>query len=115
MNKHDFIVFDFDYDEDDLVEETADEDDSAAASAGKKMNDRRTLATMYVYDILKSNTTSYRRMTHNELIGQLEQYPYELDIERKALGRIINLLESEHIGIHTSGSGSWYESHAYAA
>lgn len=80
-----------------------------------KMNDRKRLVPLFVYQILKDCSTSRKRLTQSDLIERLDAYPYALSIERKALSRTLHLLADADIGIHSSRSGSWYEPYDYCA
>lgn len=80
-----------------------------------KMNDRKRLVPLFVYQILKDCSTSRKRLTQSDLIERLDAYPYALSIERKALSRTLHLLADADIGIHSSRTGSWYEPYDYCA
>lgn len=80
-----------------------------------KMNDRKRLVPLFVYQILKDCSTSRKRLTQSDLIERLDAYPYALSIERKALSRTLHLLADADIGIHSSRNGSWYEPYDYCA
>ena len=87
-----------------------DEDDEEEGGL-RKANGRKTLATLYVYQILKDNTNSRKHLRQQEIIDRLEEYPYELSLERKAVGRILHLLEDEdELDICLDkATGAWYE------
>ena len=80
-----------------------------------KTNNRRQLAPLYVYEILKRHSNPCHRLKQSEIIRRLDAYPYSLHIERKALGRTLHLLEGEDLGIHNSHTGSWYEPYKFCA
>ncbi len=76
----------------------------------KKANSRKSLAPLFVYLILKEHTDMYHPYTQNQIIQKLEEYPYEISIERKAVGRILHNLEDSGLGIRSAaGMGSWYD------
>ena len=84
------------------------EDDDEYENPGK-MNDRKRLVPLFVYQILKDHSSPHKRLTQCDLIARLDAYPYALSIERKSLSRTLHLLADADIGIHSSRSGSWYE------
>lgn len=77
----------------------------------KKANSRKSLAPLYVYEILKDNTNRVKHFKQQDIIDRLEEYPYELSLERKAVGRILHLLEDEYcLDICLDkATGAWYE------
>ena len=90
------------------------EDEEDYETSGKR-NNRRQLAPLFVYEILKNCSSPYRRLTQSEIIRRLDAYPYALSIERKALGRTLHLLEDSDLGVHNSRNGSWYEPYKFCA
>ncbi len=75
-----------------------------------KVNSRKTLAPLYVYLILKERSDRSHHLSQQQILNELEKYPSEIVIERKALGRIIHNLTDSDLGIHTNGKyGTWYE------
>lgn len=80
----------------------------------KKANGRKTLGTLYVYQILRDNTNSRKHFKQQDIIDRLEDFPYELSLERKAVGRILHLLEDEDgLGICVDSTGAWYEKDSF--
>ena len=76
----------------------------------QKSNKRKTLAPLYVYLILIKYSSSDRHLSQNEIRLYLSKN-YEIEIERKALSRIIHTLSGEGIGIcNTKKDGTWYDS-----
>ena len=75
----------------------------------KEMNSVKSLLPFYVHQILSERTSDKRRLTHQDLIEILDEYPYAITVDRKALGRCINTLEYAETGVHTSSTGSWYD------
>ena len=94
----------------DLAREDEEDEDFIPA---KKANKRKMLVPLYVYMILKDHTSPGRHFTYSEILRRLEEYPYEITIERKALGRIIHMLEEEEtLGIiNTRNDGTWHDPH----
>lgn len=90
------------------------EDEEDYETSGK-MNNRRQLAPLFVYEILKNCSNPAHRLTQSEIIRRLDAFPYALSIERKALGRTLHLLEDSDLGVHNSRSGSWYEPFKFCA
>lgn len=85
-------------------------DDEDMEENTKKKNSRKSLVPLYVYLILKEQSDSSRPLKQVDLIRILKEYPYEISMERKALGRIIHNLEDSEIGIYTEPhKGCWYE------
>ena len=77
----------------------------------RKQNNRRTLAPLFVYFILKEHSAPGDRLSQGEIIDLLAEDPYEIQIERKALGRVIHLLADSGIGVVSApGYGTWYDS-----
>ena len=76
----------------------------------KKTNNRKSLAPLFVYSILRDKTNSRKHLRQQEIIDELEKYPYEITIERKALSRIIhNLTDSPNYLVFQDQSGVWTE------
>ncbi len=76
----------------------------------KKINSRRSLAPLFVYLILKEKSSPEKHLSHREIADLLSNYPYEITIERKSLGRIIHNLEDSGLGIFSlRGMGTWWE------
>lgn len=84
-------------------------DDLRYEGCSKEMNSVKSLLPFYVHQILSERTSDKRRLTHQDLIEILDEYPYAITVDRKALGRCINTLEYAEAGGHTSSTGSWYE------
>ena len=106
MKNNQFVEFDYLYDE---------EPDSELPEETEPTGNRHNLLCMYLYDILKTVTSPCRKLTQEELIARLDQFPYSLSVERKAVGRALKTLVNEGIGIHTSKNGAWFELSARAA
>ena len=76
----------------------------------KKTNSRRTLAPLFIHDILKKYSSPEKHLSQNEIIEILSKDPYEIQIERKAVGRVIHLLADSGVGvICTPKYGTWYD------
>ena len=76
----------------------------------KKRNNRKQMLSLFVYRILTQKTNPDKPMSQQEIINELQEMPYELTIERKALSRVIHGLEEEMMGIHSDPrGGAWYD------
>ena len=76
----------------------------------KKRNNRKQMLSLFVYRILTQKTNPNKPMSQQEIINELQEMPYELTIERKALSRVIHGLEEEMMGIHSDPrGGAWYD------
>lgn len=76
----------------------------------KKANSRKSLAPLFIYLILQEHSSAEKHLSHNEIARHLRDYPYEIEIERKAIGRIIHNLEDSGLGIFSlQGMGTWLE------
>ena len=76
----------------------------------KKMNNRKSLAPLFVYLVLRNESEKNKHLSQSEIIKALEEYPFEITIERKALSRILHSLHDSGIGIiSTEKAGSWYD------
>ena len=74
----------------------------------KKANSRKTLVPLFVYLILREYSSAEKHLTQNEILAYLREDPYEVVIERKALGRVIHLLTDSQLGICSyPGMGTW--------
>ena len=68
------------------------------------------MLSLFVYRILTQKTNRDKPMSQQEIINELQEMPYELTIERKALSRVIHGLEEEMMGIHSDPrGGAWYD------
>ena len=77
----------------------------------KKQNSRKSLAPAFIYRVLLRNSSPEEHIMQSDLIEMLEGYPYEISIERKAVGRIVHGLADSGIGIRfKKGEGCWYDS-----
>lgn len=88
-----------------------DDEEEEEYGSSKKTNSRKSLAPLYVYQILVLNSNRVKRLTQQNIIDRLDKYPYELSLERKAVGRILHLLEEED-GLDIcvdKTTGAWYE------
>ena len=71
-------------------------------------NARKSLVPLYVYKILAEKSSVIRPIPQERILEILADYPYEIFIERKALGRVIESLVREDIGIYKSRKGVYY-------
>ena len=76
----------------------------------KKRNSRKSLAPALIYDVLVKRTSPEKPLLQSELLEILKNAPYEITLERKAVGRIVHGLADSDIGInYEKGVGCWYE------
>lgn len=76
----------------------------------KKSNSRKNLIALFVYKILTEETDRNKHVSQKELAKRLEEYPYEIKIERKALARCVHNLEDEGLGIRSDKRyGCWFD------
>ena len=76
----------------------------------RKTNNRRTLAPLFVHMILKEKSSPEKHLSQNEIIDILSEDPYEIQIERKALGRVLHLLADSGLGVVSNPRyGAWYD------
>ncbi|MBO4862411.1 MAG: hypothetical protein J5535_05900 [Firmicutes bacterium] len=76
----------------------------------RKQNNRRTLAPLFVYFILKEHSGPDHRLSQSDIINHLADDPYEINIERKALGRVLHLLADSGLGVVSNPRyGAWYD------
>ena len=93
------------------VKRSVDYDDYEEEENLTNENRRKRLAPIFICQILRENTNSRKHLKQQEIIDRLEEYPYELSLERKAVGRILHLLEEEDfLDICLDrATGAWYE------
>lgn len=95
----------YDVDIEDMTDEELDE-----YYRPKKSNSRKSLAPLFVYEILTKYSDSDRHLRQKDILDILSKYPYEVTLERKALGRIIhNLTDSWNHAVYQDCTGSWVE------
>jgi len=76
----------------------------------RKRNNRKQMLSLFVYKILVEKSSPDKRLSQQNIIDELQEMPYELTVERKAISRIIHGLAEELIGIHYDPKGgSWYD------
>lgn len=75
----------------------------------QRMNSRKSLAPLFVYLILKEHSDAEHHLKQQEILSHLRKYPYEIELERKALSRIVHNLADSQLKICTDAKeGSWY-------
>ena len=78
----------------------------------KKINSRKSLAPLFVYLILKNNSSPHNPLKQKDILELLRAAPYEVDLERKALSRILHNLEDSQLHVHSENNvGVWYDPH----
>lgn len=76
----------------------------------QKTNSRKSLAPLFVFEIINKNSNSKNHLRQKDILKKLNEYPYEILLERKALSRIIhNLSDSAHYHIFQDKTGVWVE------
>ncbi len=93
---------DFDLDE-------PDDDELDELYRPRKMNSRKALAPLFLFQILKDSTSPEKHLSQQELIERMQEYPYELTLERKSVGRSLHLLADSGLGIRCTRQGAWYD------
>lgn len=96
-----------------INEDELNEDELDELYRPRKMNNRKSLAPLFIYEILKSASSPRRHLTQSELIERLLAYPYELAMERKAVGRTLHLLADAGIGVCSTRRGAWYDEESW--
>lgn len=76
----------------------------------KKSNSRKSLAPLFIYEILTKNSDSNTHLRQKDILDILSQYPYEITLERKALSRIVHILtDSWNHAVYQDNTGVWVE------
>lgn len=86
------------------------DDELDELSRPKKTNTRKSLAPLFVHSILKEKSNSKKHLRQPDILKELEKYPYEITLERKALSRIIhNLIDTPQYAVFSDKTGVWVE------
>ncbi len=75
----------------------------------KKSNSRKSMMPLFVYLILKEHSGPQKHLRQKEIIEILKNSPYEISVERKALGRTIHNLEDSGLSVFSDETGVWIE------
>lgn len=75
----------------------------------RKMNGRKSLAPLFIYEILSKKSNSKKHLRQQDILKELEKYPYEISLERKAVGRMIQNLVDSQYGIYSDKTGVWMD------
>ncbi len=75
----------------------------------RKTNNRKSMAPLFVYLILKEKTDVKKHLRQQDILNELKEYPYEIVIERKALSRIIHNLMDSQLAVRSDKTGVWVE------
>ena len=67
----------------------------------KKTNSRKSLLPLFIYLILQKHSSPSHPLQQNDIIRLLAAYPYEIQVERKAVSRALHGLEDSLLGIHS--------------
>lgn len=75
----------------------------------KNVNSPKSLLPFFAYQILRNQTNKVKHLTLEELGECLQDYPYEINVDRRAIGRTINTLEGTMPGYHLCSTGAYYD------
>lgn len=75
----------------------------------QKSNTRKSLAPLFIFEVINKYSNPDKHLRHQEILDLLKKYPYEISLERKALGRIIHNLTDSQYGIYSDKSGVWMD------
>lgn len=90
--------------------ETMSEEELDELYRPKKVNTRKSMAPLFVFEILTKKSNSKKHLRHKEILEELERYPYEVTLERKALSRIIhNLIDTPQYAVFSDRTGVWID------
>ncbi len=73
----------------------------------KPCNQNKSLAPLYIYLILKQNSSFDHPLKQKDIQKMLAEHPYEVTLERKAVARIINSLCDAGLEIQKTYDGVW--------
>jgi len=76
----------------------------------RKMNSPKNMVSLLVGEILREETDENHKMSQAAIVRRLAEFPYEVKIERKAVGRTINGMADWGLGYcYIKGKGAWYD------
>ncbi len=76
----------------------------------KKGNSAKSLLPLFIYQILKKKTDSKHHLRKQDILEELQQYPYELFVERKAVSRSVESMAEQHVfAIFSDHTGVWID------
>ena len=91
------------------LEDVLPEDVLDSYSNPVSVNTRKSMASLFVYLILKEHSSNDHPMKQQDILDALADRPYEIVLERKALGRTLHNLADSNLGIYTDRRrGAWY-------
>lgn len=91
------------------LEDVLPEDVLDSYSNPVSVNTRKSMASLFVYLILKEHSSNDHPMKQQDILDALAARPYEIVLERKALGRTLHNLADSNLGIYTDRRrGAWY-------
>lgn len=71
---------------------------------------RKKFLPLFVREFLMTNSVGKRKFRQEEILNVLDEYPYSITVERKALSRAINTLIQEFPYICKGADGSvWFD------
>lgn len=74
-----------------------------------KTNSRKSMAPLFVYLILKEHSNSQKHLRQQEILKKLADRPYEVQLERKALSRILHNITDSQLSVFSDKTGTWLE------
>ena len=87
----------------------SDEDDEDSQFTSYSMNTRKSMLPLFVYMIVTQQSDAENPLSQKDILTRLSDRPYEIVVERKAVGRIVHNLAEANLGIHVDKSGVWFE------
>ena len=75
----------------------------------KNINSPKSLLPFFVYQILCNQTNKVKHLTLQQLMERLQDYPYEINVDRRALSRTINTLDLYMAGCHLTSNGAYHD------
>lgn len=76
----------------------------------QRANTRKSMAPLFVFDILSKKSNSKKHLRQQDILIELQKYPYEICLERKALSRIIhNLIDTPQYAVFSDKTGVWVD------
>ena len=76
----------------------------------QKANKLKSMAPLFICDILSKKSNSKTHLRQQDILKELQKYPYEITLERKALSRIIhNLIDLPQYAVFSDTTGVWMD------
>ena len=74
----------------------------------KKSNSAKSMAPLFILEILKKFSSPEKHLTHEQIKEMLFRH-FEVTIERQAVGRSLNALQDCGYGVCCGRTGAWYD------